>query len=61
MLPVYIGKHDKGITLKEPIDISSPLSEDERKKIFDFLKSFGRGNKSESLISSLSNDTHQIL
>lgn len=45
MLPVYIGKFHEGITLKEPVDLTSPLSKEEKKKILDFLETFSQSKR----------------
>lgn len=60
MLPVYIGKFNQGVTLKEPVDLSSPLSAEERKKIFDFVEVFSQNKKSESLFNRDEKDAYQI-
>lgn len=60
MLPVYIGKFNQGVTLKEPVDLSSPLSAEERKKIFDFVEAFSQNKKSEPLFNRVEKDVYQI-
>lgn len=44
MLPVYVGRYHEGITLKEPVDLTAPLSAEEKNRIVKFLETFSQLN-----------------
>jgi hypothetical protein len=50
MLPIFLGKFSPEwqVTLKDPVDYSKPISDDEMAEMDDFLSQYGIGEKSSN-------------